>query len=319
MKNSNNSLVVTLLSIIILILIVILVATNYSIFSAKNTTQTVTVSPSPVSVTQVRDNSDVSSGNASGNKIISTETAPPGPAPYLNVDNVNEQTGTTVISSPRYGDRYLLGGTVAVKWNPELIDVSTIIILSANDPKAPSFQIYRRLKLGDQVSKNAEFDYVIPNNLSIYPGQYRMKIMDFSEKHTYISDVFTIDSSVPLLSKETRPFSIKSIIGAEDAYNVGDIMELNVEALDGDGTAADNTKGFNIVASLYDMNNRNVWSDNGQYNLSTQTWHLSIPLIKNTYRVQVTLYCSLYTINSICAQKYNNSKQLDQYISFKLN
>ena len=236
----------------------------------------------------------------------------------MNVNNINEQTGLTVIISPTLGESFMLGGVIPVKWNPELIDVSTIELVSVANQNS-GMQIYRREHLGDQVSVNADFDYTIPDNLTVYPGQYVIRLHDFGSANTYTSDIFTIGSTVPLLRREDKMFSIKSIVGSKNAYSAGDTMSLNIETADGDGTNADASKGFNVQARLYDDNNQGIWSGNATYDSSVQVWHLDIPIVSNSYRVDITLYCGHLSLDSICAQEYDSSNQVDRFINFTVN
>ena len=254
---------------------------------------------------------------ASTSVIDSTETMPQGGAPYVNVNNVDEITGLPVISSPKLGDRYLLRDTIKVTWNPELIDASGIVLYHADD-FTRGMQIYGRQRLDDSVTTNAEFDYVIPDNLTVYPGQYILKIFDVGSHNVYTSDVFTIDSPAPLLQRQSAVFRIGSVYGIKDSYSVGDSMSLNVEAFDGDGTGADNSKGFNIQARLYDINNNSMWSDNAAYSADAHIWHISVPVKPNSYRVGIILYCSLETFSSICGQEYGYDKQVEHFVNFTL-
>ncbi|MFA6554569.1 MAG: hypothetical protein WCS89_03630 [Candidatus Paceibacterota bacterium] len=251
--------------------------------------------------------------------ITNSEMPPRGKAPYLNVQNINEQTGLAVIDSPKFGDSFILGNPITIKWNPELIDVSTIQLVSGDDSKIGGMQIYKRASLDDKNITNARFDYVIPNNLTVYPGQYRIKLLSYAGRYSYTSDVFTIKSSAPLRQRADKPFVIKSIMGAMDSYRVGESMNLNIETENGDGTPADNSKGFNVQARLYNNDGQGVWSGNATYNPNAQVWHLNVPLVKDTYRLQVTLYCSLISINSVCAQEYDINKEVSQYLNFIVN
>lgn len=247
-----------------------------------------------------------------------TETPPPGPAPYLNVQNTDEQTGLTVISSPKFGDVYTFGDTIRIKWNPELIDVSTVRLVSVDDAGFIPMQIYQRIALGDDVSRNAEFDYMIPDNLNVYPGHYQIKLLPYGAADGYTSDVFSIDSPVPLLKRADKPFDIVSILGAKSSYAAGEVMKLNIETKNGDGTPADPGKSFNVQARLLDVDNQGVWSGNATYDPNAQVWHLDIPIREGTYRVQVSLYCGVEKLDSICGQEYGYNHQVDKYVNFAM-
>lgn len=256
------------------------------------------------------------SHNVSGTNPISTETAPPGPAPYLNVDNIEERTGLPVITFPKYGDVYMLGDAMTVIWNPELIDVSTAKIILLDPVKKESMQIYRRESLGDTASREGMLIYNIPNNLTIYPGTYQIEVMDYGGKFKYLSDEFTVGSKVSLLPRENKPFLIKTILGAKDSYVVGDTMKINLEATEANGTFAGPSNGFNVQARLFSVDNVGVWSGNATYEPNANMWHLDVPVQANTYRLQVSLYCSLQRIDSVCGQKYGYYQQADKYLDF---
>lgn len=250
---------------------------------------------------------------------ISTETAPPGPAPYLNTDNVSEYTDKRVITSPSHGQVFVLGGDVSVQWDPELIDVSTATLIRTDANNSPVMQIYHRNRLDDRATQQAKFTYTLPNNLTVYPGTYRIQVSDYSGRNTFTSDEFRIDSPVPLVQRSTVPYRINSVLSTQASYREGDIMKLNVEATEGDGTFADPAKGFNVQARLYNIDNSGVWSGNAVYDLNSNVWHLAIPISKDTYRVGFTVYCSRLSLDSYCAQKYDPNMQLSNYVNFTIS
>lgn len=245
------------------------------------------------------------------------EKAPIGPQTYLNVDNISELTGKKVIESPNYSEEYNYGDIIPIKWNPELIDVSTISLRQIST-STYDIQIFRREKYDESISINGRFDYRLPYNLNIYPGKYRIQLNSYKNKDSYLSDEFIIKSPVKLMNRINESFKIISVNGANQFYKQGDLMKLNIEALEGDNTFADNEKGFNIQARLFDINNRSVWSGNAQYENNVKTWHLEIPIMKDTYRAQIILYCSNSNIQAICAQKYDPSLKVEQYINFTI-
>src|SRR5581483_1829316 len=250
------------------------------------------------------------------NTVNSDATA--GVAAEANVRN--SWGGQTVISQPAANEVYMLGDLLHIKWNPELIDVSTITIVPADAPDSYDYQIYRRDNLWDGVSTEGEYGYTIPNDLSLYPGSYRVKLRSYaSQDGVFVSDPFIVKSPVPIHDRLSKPFYIKDVLGAKTSYKQGENMELNVEAINGDGTFAGEDKSFMVAVLLFDQNNQGLYSATGTYSPSANMWHLSVPMNYPTaYRAQIQLYCGWQKLSSICGQEYPYGTNDSKYITFSV-
>ncbi len=313
--------VLSLLTVAVVVLVVVVSMQSWLTGTREYTAPTITYVPfvehtlTPSNTPSVSDTVSTSTNVPTTPPPFSSESVPPEGAPYINVNNINEQTGLPVISSPKLGDTYLLKDTIKIKWDPELVDAISVQLYNVKD-ETRSMVIYGRQQQDDNVTKSAEFDYTIPDNLTVYPSQYIVKVFDANSQNVYTSDVFAIDSPAPLPQRETTMYRIGSVFGMKDSYSVGDTMSLNVEAFDGNGSFADNLKGFNVQVRLYDNNNIGIWSDNGIYNADPHIWHINVPIKSNSYRVGVILYCGLARFDSVCGQEYGYDKQVEHFINF---
>ena len=326
MKQSSQEklivIVLSLLTLAVVVLVVVVSMQSWATNTREYTAPTITYVPfvehtlTPSSTPRVSDTVNTSAIVMNSPGPVSTESVPPAGAPYINVNNINEQTGLPVISSPKLGETYSFKDIIRIRWNPELIDASDVQLYNVKDPSRGMVLNWQQRPVGSR-GLDGVLDYQIPDNLTVYPGQYVLKVFDAGAGNVYTSDIFTIDSTAPLLQRESEMYRIGSIYGAKDNYSVGDTMSLNIEAFDGNGTFADSSKGFNVQARLYETNdNVGVWTDNATYSADAHIWHINVPVKANTYRVNIILYCSLQTLASVCGQEYGYDKQVEHFINF---
>jgi len=243
------------------------------------------------------------------NETPSKEEAPPKKGP----DENNGIAGSVVLD-PKNNDVFRMGKSMLIRWNRNMIDVSTIDLIKVpDDPSAkpPSFRIYWREDIKDEVTVNGYYIYHIPSDLPWFePGKYRVRLNTYGEKVSVVgNETFTIISPLQPVSISGQGLYIGNITPLEFkiGYTPGSRASYYVEAKESDGSSANDLNGFRITAEVSSGNNGSLLSSAvGAYDNISNSWILPIdvPSIPGFHKVTVRLHCSDAFPYSYCARKY---------------
>lgn len=219
-----------------------------------------------------------------------------------------------VVLNPKNSDVFRMGESMLIRWDRNLIDVSTIdLIKVADNPSAesPSFRIYWREDIKDEVTMNGYYIYHIPSDLSWFePGKYRVRLNTYGEKISIVGNgTFVIISPIQPVSISGQGLYIGNITPLEFklGYTPGSKTSYYVEAKESDGSSANSLNGFTITAEVSSGNNGSLLSSAvGTYDNISNSWILpiNVPTIPGFHKVTVRLHCSDAFPYSYCSRKY---------------
>jgi len=219
---------------------------------------------------------------------------------------------------------YTQGDTLIIKWDPKLIDASTIYLSCLSmDSRCQSGQIYKRDDLSDPVSKNGSFSYNL--DTADFPGEYRVVIYSFAKESKLESDSFKIKAPVGTLKVSSGSYYILDFYSSTSKYRAGKKVTFFADTREDDKTFANDVKSFRAKLEIVDANapyGERFSITEGVFNKSTNLWEFEtiLPNDKSiVYAARVVLWCGYIGPNSVCAQQYGTSSQVEESIVFNLD
>ncbi|MDO8493327.1 MAG: hypothetical protein Q7S19_02170 [bacterium] len=247
-------------------------------------------------------------------------TQPPRPGITGGRGTCQNPTPTTSfsITSPLSGTYTLGKDTIHVAWSPASTPVNNITLYS--NSKSDRYGLWTEQINNAPSITTGSFDYKLPNDLTVFPGTYHIEIQNMN------TGTFSTSANAPLqivsplgsIQPSTGPYKFASTPSAKLPLITGEQFSFTLKGIEDNGTPASSSKGFNVQYHVYDSAGNFMAGDN-EINNSEGTWTATtnnMQLAPGSYSAEITLYCSLHSLNSVCAQKYHNQKQVVQKYNF---